>query len=99
AKRVRATRVPFHRPLHRDMEGNAPLDVAVQRFYPFGGGGGEVSASLPAGFLRGARGGVGAAVSAPSGLRRARYSGISTPPMSFMTCIMGGMTRAMLCRK
>ena len=28
---------------------------------------------------------------AASGVSRAMYSGISTPPMSFMTCIIGGM--------
>ena len=29
----------------------------------------------------------------------ARNSGISTPPMSFITCIIGGRVRAMPCRK
>ena len=35
----------------------------------------------------------------PSGVSLAMNSGNSTPPMSFMICIIGGIERAMLCRK
>src|SRR5215468_4488465 len=64
---------------------SGPERYVRQILYPFGGNG----ASLP----------FDAAFAVPSGVSFARYSGISTPPMSFITCIIGGMTRARLCRK
>ena len=44
-------------------------------------------------FVDGAAVGVGG-----SAWSRARISGTSTPPMSFITCNIGGRLRAMLCR-
>src|SRR5262245_34411285 len=62
------------------------------RAHPFGGAGTSPFGS-GAGWLavlRSLRG---------SGVSLAMYSGKSTPPMSFMICIIGGMVRARPCRK
>src|SRR5262245_54791121 len=62
--------------------------------HPFLGGAGvtETTSSLRGG------GGAGFSLLELGGVDLAMNSGSSTPPMSFMICIIGGKVRAILCR-